>query len=395
MNEFYQNQALFESAVHFDPIYQQNLLGSDGKTRFGSFRPVSGAMPLEGGGVRITYFAPEAKTALVRGIGGSMDRSWELLPLADLPGYFGAEIFGLAPGFHYCEFVIDGVAAMNPYLPIGYGCGKAMNFFEIPDPDFDWYLLRDVPHGAVHRELYKSELTGRWRTALVYTPPGYTEETGERYPVLYLQHGGGENETGWIWQGKIDFLLDNMIDAGLAKKMIVVMESSAAFLENEDGTYRMGDFPKVLCEETVPMIDARYRTIPNKDARAMAGLSFGAAYARYTVLSQPDLFSSLGVFSAGLKYQTPGADPEKPSVVSYDFSKLFENAEVFNASIRLLYYGFGRDESGIFDPDTTHLTRMIEEGYHIRFNVFPGFHEWDVWRKCAYEYLQKLFQWKV
>ncbi len=389
------NQALSESAVNFDPIYQQILLGSDGKTRFGTFQNINGAEPLEGGGVRIRYFAPGAKSAAIRGIGGSMDKTYDLLPLENLPGYFGADLCDISPGFHYCEFLTDGVVAMNPCFPIGYGCGKAMNFFEVPDPEFDSYLLKDVPHGTVHREIYKSRLTGRWRTALVYTPPGYAENSEKRYPVLYLQHGGGENETGWIWQGKIDFLLDNLIAEGRAKEMIVVMESSAAFLENQDGSFAMGDFPKVLCSETIPMIDSRYRTIPEKEARAMAGLSFGAAYARFTVFSRPDLFSSLGVFSAGLRYKTPGADPENPTVISYDFSNLFENADVFNKSIRLLYYGFGREESGIFDPDTTHLQKMIEAGYHISYSVFPGFHEWDVWRKCAYEYLQKLFKWQV
>lgn len=395
MNEFYQNQALFESPLNFDAIYPQNVVGTDGRFHFGAFKSVPGAVPLEGGGIRITYFAPEAKSAAIRGIGGSMEKTYELTPLEDLPGYFGTDIFDLAPGFHYCEFVIDGVVAMNPYMQIGYGCGKAMNFFEIPDPEFDAYLLRDVPHGTVHRELYKSAITGRWRCALVYTPPGYEKETDARYPVLYLLHGGGENEIGWVWQGKVDYLLDNMIAEGLCKKMIVVMESSASFLENEDGTFRLGDYPGILCEETIPVFDSRYRTVANREGRAMAGLSFGAAYTRLAVFTHLELFSSLGIFSGGLLHKTPDGDPEKPSTLSYDYSRYFESPEVFNSNVHLLYYGFGRRESGIFDPDTTELERLIGEGYNIQCTVFPGFHEWDVWRKCAYEYFQKLFQWKV
>ena len=138
------------------------------------------------------------------------------------------DIRPLVPGFHYYTLIIDGAEVSDPASHAYYGGGKDASGIEIPEPGSTYYLPQDVPHGEVREIWYHSKVTGTWRHALVYTPPGYDTQTNVRYPVLYLQHGGGEDETGWIRQGHANFILDNLIASGSAKPMIIVMANGYA-----------------------------------------------------------------------------------------------------------------------------------------------------------------------
>ena len=184
----------------------------------------------------------------------------------------------------------------------------------MPEPGSTYYSIQDVPHGQVREVWYFSKVTGTWRHALVYAPPGYDEKTNERYPVLYLQHGGGEDETGWIRQGHANFILDNLIASGKAKPMLVVMAYGYARRAGQQPPDLAGkgfgspEFRKAMqdmmaafeadvTEALIPFIDKTFRTIADRDHRAMAGLSMGGMQTFHITLNHLDLFSHIGGFS--------------------------------------------------------------------------------------------------
>lgn len=386
-------QELFSHSLFFDPINQQKVPNTSGKLSFDAITHVPGVNFFKDGSFEVSYYAPQAEKVQIRGIGGSMPNTYDMEKSEDMPGYFKVVISDVCPGFHYVEFLVDGVNAIHPNLPIGYGCSCAINFIDIPDPDFTYGDLKDVPHGSIHTELFKSEITGRYRDCLVYTPASYRENTEKRYPVFYIQHGGGENETGWLWQGKINYILDNMIAEGLCEEMIVVLNSGYVFDELPSGQFKVTDIGDMICKECVPMIDERYRTIPQKEYRAMAGLSFGSYHSKITVLKNTDVFSSLGLFSGGMGYSAANSAHIFAGLAPYDFTDIFENKDSFNSHLKLLYVGYGDMEETFAKANKETCDKYIAEGYNVVHNVFEGYHEWNVWRRCAFEMCKLLFKW--
>ena len=182
-------------------------------------------------------------------------------------------------------------------------------------------------------EYYKSSVNDRIKCAWVYCPPGY-DSSDERYPVLYIQHGVGENETGWVWQGKINYIADNLIADGFAEKMIIVMNSGYAFKEGEDPVFFPGDFDSELVNDCIPYIDSKYRTKTDKRNRAVAGLSLGSSQAFLSAMLHRDIFGSLGVFSGGF--------PIKRG--EYDFTDYFADAEKVNSDFDLIFVSGGEQE---------------------------------------------------
>lgn len=154
----------------------------------------------------------------------------------------------------------------------------------------------------------------------------------------------------------------------------------------------MEDIPEVICRDCVPMIDKRYRTIPQKEYRAMAGLSFGSVHARMTVLGNTDVFSSLGIFSGGFDYKTTGARGEGNLGV-YDYSEIFRSPETFQEHLKLLFVGMGSLETDMIEGCRERLEELQQAGIEIEHHLYEGYHEWNVWRKCAYDMAQKLFRW--
>ena len=235
-------------------------------------------------------------------------------------GFWTATTDPVVPGFHYYRMFIDGVQVNDPASQTFYGTGKDTSGIEVPEKGVDYYLPKDVPHGEVRERWYFSKTTQDWRRIFVYTPPGYDADRETRYPVLYLQHGGGEDETGWPNQGRMSFIMDNLIAAKKARPMLVVMEQGYARRPGEaapspapprpaapgqappprpDMSRMFGAFEDVMVKDLIPMIDATYRTIPDRDHRAMAGLSMGGMQTFQITLKHLDLFAYLGGFSGG------------------------------------------------------------------------------------------------
>jgi enterochelin esterase-like enzyme len=334
---------------------------------------------LENGDVKFRFYAPEAKTVEVAGIGGGFTRDRRAMAMGS-DGWWSVTVSGILPGFHYHEYFVDGNHLVNPDALCGYGCFYGINYFDLPTDKDEFWMLQDVPHGDVRMEYYKSSVNGRTKCAWVYAPPGYDAETS-RYPVLYIQHGVSENETGWVWQGKLNFIADNLIAQGKCEKLIIVMNAGYAFKPGEDPVFYPGDFDSELVGDCIPAIDGKYRTIADKHHRAIAGLSLGSAQAFYSAMKHRDLFGSLGAFSFGFPIKRP----------EYDYTDYFSNAEKVNADFDLIFVSGGEDE-GFLESTLPILEDLRAKGVQITDYHRPGFHVWDVWRYSAYEFLQKLFQ---
>lgn len=205
-------------------------------------------------------------------------------------------------GFHYYQLWIGGAAVPDPGTKYFYGAGRWGSGIEIPANDEDFYSLKNVPHGQVIQKIYFSSITQSFRRCFVYTPPDYEKDIKTHYPVLYLQHGSFEDETGWSAQGKANLIIDNLIYEKKAVPMIIVMDNGYAFEVGENGNSRKFVFEDVLIKEIIPMIDSSFRTIADRDHRAMAGLSMGANQTIRITINNLDLFSHIGGFSGTSNY---------------------------------------------------------------------------------------------
>lgn len=241
------------------------------------------------GQVRAQISAPEAKLVQLD-IGGV---KYDMIK--DAEGIWTGESAPQDEGFHYYQLNIDGADVPDPGSLFFFGANRWGSGIEVPAQDQDIFALKDVPHGGVEQILFPSNSTNTSRRAYVYTPPDYEKDAQKRYPVLYLQHGYGENETSWPKQGRANLIMDNLIAEGKATPFIIVMTYGMTN-EIEFGGLRDFDikpFQTVLTEELIPYIDAHYRTKANQANRAMAGLSMGAFETRLITLNKPEVFRTM------------------------------------------------------------------------------------------------------
>jgi enterochelin esterase-like enzyme len=251
------------------------------------------------GYVRFRVKAPGAQAVRATlGLGG---QGGTVLQKAEEGMWVGTTSGPLDEGFHYYRLDIDGGTFNDPGTLNFFGSRRWESGIEIPAHDADFYALKDVPHGHVQQVLFPSPSTGTQRRAFVYTPPGYEADSGMRYPVLYLQHGWGEDETAWTNQGHANLIMDNLIAAGAARPFIIVMTYGMTNDTQIGGLARfdVGPFETVLLREVVPYVDAHFRTLADRDHRALAGLSMGGFETKLITTRNPDVFSHIGLFSGG------------------------------------------------------------------------------------------------
>ena len=299
------------------------------------------------------------------------------------------------PGFHYYSLVIDGVRVSDPASESFYGTGRMSSAIDIPENGVDFYTIKDVPHGDIRKKVYFSKTTGTWRSLNIYTPPGYDKSGKEKYPVLYIQHGGGEDERGWAVQGKTDIILDNLIAEGKAKPMLVVIPNGNVSRPGMTaGGYNdeaMAVFREELFGSVMPFIESNYRVKPGAANRAIAGLSMGGGQAFYTGLRNTDMFANVGVFSTGLFggiSRQPGAAAFDPEVI---IPGILTNAESVNSKLKVFYISVGEQDPRI-EPTKKLIQTFEDKGLKVEFASFPGGHEWQVWRKSLHDFAQKLFK---
>jgi enterochelin esterase-like enzyme len=289
------------------------------------------------------------------------------------------------PGFHYYELIIDSLHCNDPASETYFGWGQQTSGLEVPDEAIDFYDAKDVPHGEVRFRWYRSSVTGMVRRACVYTPPDYDRDPARHYPVLYLQHGAGESERAWTAQGRANFILDNLIAAGKAEPMILVMENGyavrAGASSEPSGSRGNEAFGDLVVEDLIPMIDAAYRTLADRDHRAIAGLSMGAGQALRAGLGNPGVFSGIAALSGGGR----GFDPKT------SFGGAFANPDSAKRRIQLLWIGCGTEDRGYASAKAFHEALAACDIRHVWFDG-PGSHEWQVWRKHLYDLAPRLFR---
>ncbi|MDB6035767.1 MAG: enterochelin esterase-like enzyme, partial [Verrucomicrobiales bacterium] len=303
----------------------------------------------------------------------------------------------LDEGFHYYTLNIDGAEVPDPNSFYFYGSGRWGSAVEIPAQDADFYALKDVPHGQLREINYFSKSSKTNRHAFVYTPPDYDKDTTTRYPVLYLQHGAGEDETGWGRQGHAGRILDNLIAEGKAKPFIIAMEfggnpfaggprrtnappagttNSAA--GGPRGNFNFSAFEKALLEDFIPFVDANFRTIADQPHRAMAGLSMGGMQTFQITLKHLDLFSYIGGFSGGGGGFGGGTFDPKTA-----HGGVMADADEFNKKVKVLWLGIGTTESQrMYEGIKNYHEALAKAGIKHTYYESPGTsHEWLTWRR--------------
>lgn len=314
----------------------------------------------------------------------------------------------MAPGFHYYTVIIDGAEVADPGTHAYFGGGKEASGVEVPEAGSTYYSIQDVPHGAVREVWYSSKVTGSWRHALVYLPPNYDLQTKMRYPVLYLQHGGGEDETGWIRQAHANFIFDNLIAAKSCKPMIVVMAYGYAKRVGHDlpdltgkpfGSPEMlramqemaSAFEDDVTQALIPFIDSTFRTLTDRDHRAMAGLSMGGMQTFQITLNDLDLFSYIGGFSGAGGMLVLGDRKLDPKT---DYNGVFANPAAFAKKVHLLWLGVGTVEPERMRNGIQRLHNSLLEAniQHVYYESPGTDHEWQTWRRDLKDFAPRLFQ---
>lgn len=310
----------------------------------------------------------------------------------DSEGVWSVTTPPLEPGFHYYAFRVDGAMVFDPGSHAFYGAGRHGSGIEVPEPGVDFYALKDVPHGDVRFRSYFSTITGQWRQCLIYTPPGYDTDRDQRYPVLYLQHGSYEDETSWYFQGRANLILDNLIAGKKSVPMIIVMDNCyAAFPDADPSDRRSGTaaFPEVMVREIIPMIDAGFRTIADREHRAVAGLSMGGNMAFRVVVPNLDTFANIGSFSGTMN----GISGEPLDHRTFA-DGAFADGQAFNEKMDVLWIGMGTMEPEIFPVAIGAFRKMLEDaGIEYIYRESEGTrHEWLTWRRALHDFAPRLFR---
>lgn len=333
--------------------------------------------------VRVQISVPEAKKVQLD-IGGI---KYDLVK--DGEGVWTGESAPQQEGFHYYQLNVDGAFVPDPGTVYFYGAGRWGSGIEIPAYDAGFYALKGVPHGLLAEMNYYSNLTKAWRRCFVYVPAEYDDNKEKRYPVLYLQHGSFEDETGWGRQGKANLILDNLIAAGKAVPMLVVMDNGYAEKTGGKSPFGTSVFEEVLMNEIIPMIDGKFRTLPNRMNRAIAGLSMGANQTMRIAMNHPGDFAYYGGFSGTSNY--PSVDPLDAATF---LDGKFKDAKAVNDQFKVFFLGLGTSEPHPF-PGVVKAFREMMDKQGIKYTYYESpetAHEWLTWRRALNEFAQLLFK---
>ena len=285
------------------------------------------------------------------------------------------------PGFHYYSLIIDGVSVSDPASQTFYGCSRWSSAIEVKETGMADFEIQQVPHGEVRTVHYYSKVEETWRPLLIYTPAGY-DEGKQSYPVVYIQHGGGEDHRGWMEQGRTAQIMDNLIAAGKAVPMIVVSANSNVRSRNGGmgGGYSwqgMQTFRSELIDNVIPFVEKNFRVKKDRKNRAMCGLSMGGGQSFHIGLRDPDVFANVGVFSTGMFGGISGAsnfdlEAEVPGMLT--------DTKTFNNQFDVFFISCGEQDPRI-EYTRSIVKKMRDSGVNVRFSSYLGDHEWQVWRK--------------
>ena len=373
-NDLYMFSQLLFKPVNTSLFSKYSVLGLPAST---NIRSAKYPQILPDNRVAFKIKAPDAQKVQV-----DLGRKYDLVKGTD--GSWEVTTDSISEGFHYYTLLIDGVALADPASETFYGMGRMASGIEIPFEGGDYYAVKDVPHGEVSMKRYYSKVTQSWRRFFVYTPPGYDVSANEKYPVLYLLHGGGEDERGWASQGRTDLILDNLIAAGKAKPMLIVMLDGNVTAPGFGEEY-LKMFESELKQSVIPFVEKTYKVSANAQNRALAGLSMGGLQTLYAGVKNTDVFSYLGVLSSGwLPAQKAISD------VQYDFMK--NNTTAINNNLKLFWIAMGGKEDIAYNNCQIMLSKFKDLNIKYSYSEYPGGHAWPVWRNNLYQMAQLLFK---
>jgi enterochelin esterase-like enzyme len=325
-------------------------------------------------------------------------------------GVWSTTVGPLEPGAYRYNFNVDGVATIDPRSPaISEANANVWSLVYVPGTEF--MDAKDIPHGAVASVNYQSTALGKWRRMHVYTPPGY-EMNSEKYPVLYLLHGAGDNDDSWTSVGRANFILDNLIAAKKAKPMLIVMPAghtpaapgnAGGFLSATD------DFARDFTTDVIPYIEKHYRVLTDRAHTAIAGLSMGGSQTLNIAIPHLNRFAYIGVFSSGLIGEFPAAPrgrggapvtapatppaPPAPNPNSWENRNLamLDNASL-KKGVKLVWFAIGKDDNVIGTTAPLTVDLLKKHGFNPVFEHSEGGHTWINWRNYLNTFAPQLFQ---
>lgn len=387
MNEIFKNAALFNQASAFTPISPVSVARwGETPTPEQIMKPVEYT---EDGEVIVRMIAKGAKSVKVTSSGIT---SWKFEIEMDSRGngIFEAKlpkddtIFGNV----VLNFIVDGSPVINPHLPTEFLMSKIVNCVEIPDKGAPYIYLRDVPHGTVAHEIFWSETVQEWVRCTVYLPPSYGE--GGEFPVLYLQHGATENETCWIYNGKLPFIMDNNIADGKAVPFIVVMNNGMMRRPGENHINDFAGIEGIITKDCREYIEKKYRVKKDRENRAIAGLSLGSMQALYIGLRNQELYASIGSFTFLRCRDRDNTYEGNPHLDA------LKDAEKFWSNHKLLFRSIGSDEREFneFIEDDEFLAQYgTDQNPNYHRHVYEGqVHNWNCWRRALNDFCQVVFK---
>jgi len=307
--------------------------------------------------------APAAKQVQV-----DLGRKYDMAK--DTSGFWSVTTDTISGGLHYYFLLLDGLAVADPASDTLYGMGRMASGIEIPNRSGSFYALKDVPHGDIRVKRFFSSVTNSWRQAYIYAPPSYEASPTEKHPVLYLLHGGGEDESGWAKQGKTDLILDNMLAEKKVKPMLVVMLDGnmggpgglAGFSEST-----LQAFERELKQTVISFVESNFRVAPWANNRALAGLSMGSLQTLYAGARNTDMFAYLGVFSSGFFGNNPKlSDPQ--------CNYMKTNASTINQNLKQLWLSMGGPEDIAYANNKVMRAKFEELGIKYVYSEYPGGH---------------------
>lgn len=330
--------------------------------------------------VHLQIHAPEVNKLQV-----DLGRKYDMTK--DANGTWNVVTDSIGEGIHYYSLIVDGMAIADPASKTYYGMGRMASGIEIPFAGGDYYALKAVPHGEVRIKRYFSPVLRQWRQCYIYVPAGY-DQSNEEYPVLYLLHGGGEDETGWVNQGKTDLIMDNLIAEKKAKPMVIVMMDGNVGVAGPGGAFSeepLKLFDREFKEVVMPFISSNYKIKKGAENTALAGLSMGGIQTLYAGVKDSQLFSALGVFSSGwFANRTELTDPQ--------YALMTANKDEINKNIKSFWIAMGGQEDIAYNNCKIMLAKFDEIGVKYTYSEYPGGHTWPVWRNNLYNFAKQLFQ---
>jgi len=371
-NDLFMFSQLLFKTVDISSFPDYNFLGSAASS---NVRSAKYPRILKDHRVLFRIKAPDAQKVQI-----DLGKKYDMVKDAD--GFWEVITEPQGEGFHYYSLLIDGVAVADPGSETFYGMGRMASGIEIPTKTGDYYAIKDVVHGDVRLMRYYSSVLNMWRNLYVYTPPGYNESV-DNYPVLYLLHGGGEDERGWATQGKTDLILDNLIAEKKAQPMLVVM------VDGNTGTPGFSEqflksFEAELTQSVMPFVEKKYRTKGDAKNRALAGLSMGGLQTLYAGIYNPGLFSYLGVFSSGWL-------PNQKNISDRQYEYMKQNASLINDKLTI-WIAMGGKEDIAYENCQLMLSKFKELDIKYTYQEYPGGHTWPVWRNNLYMFAPVLFR---